>query len=103
MDNNLVEILLVGTDIQVVKIIIRLINNNPQWNASSAMSVVDAKLLMLENNFRILLIGAGLTNLEESELCVFTKSNFTTISIVQHYGGGSGLLSAEILNALNYN
>jgi hypothetical protein len=48
----------------------------------------------------VLLIGAGLTAAEELNLTARAKEIHPAIHVIQHYGGGSGLLSAEIYLAL---
>jgi hypothetical protein len=45
-------------------------------------------------------LGSGIQEESESNLCAFFVEQNPNIIIVQHYGGGSGLLKSEILLAL---
>jgi len=45
-------------------------------------------------------LGGGIEELSEDQLSAYFTSHNPDIKIVQHYGGGSGLLSAEIYEAL---
>jgi len=89
------EILVVGKHPEIMKIILRLINNKPEWSGNAAFSVDEAVELSGKINFNVVLLGAGVDE-EESNLL---KANFK-VPVVQHYGGGSGLLYAEIYQAL---
>jgi len=46
-------------------------------------------------SFDVVLLGAGLTEVESAQI-----RTSATAPVVQHYGGGSGLIYAEILQAL---
>jgi hypothetical protein len=57
--------------------------------------------LFNEMNFKIVLIGAGVDETSEKKLSDIFKTSIPSIKILKHYGGGSGLLFGEILEALN--
>jgi hypothetical protein len=61
-----------------------------------AFSVSEAKEKGRLTQPDVVLLGAGLTPGESSEI-----RNHFSAPVVQHYGGGSGLLFAEIYEALN--
>lgn len=90
-----IEILVVGKHEQIMKTIIRLIDGKTQWKGHAAHTVDEAMKLAESIHFKVVLLGAGLSP-DESELL---KSSFT-VPVVQHYGGGSGLLYAEIYQAM---
>jgi hypothetical protein len=88
------EILAIGTNEEIMKVILRLINNKPELNGHIAYSVAEAITLTVD--FDLVLLGAGLTAEQSAQVA----AHFT-VPVVQHYGGGSGLLFAEIYQALH--
>lgn len=90
------EILVVGKHPEIMKVIARLLNSNPDWNGTCVLSVDEAIQKSADINFNIVLLGAGLDAIETQQL----QDHFT-VPVIQHYGGGSGLLSAQIYGALN--
>lgn len=95
-----VEILVAGTNQKILETVLRLLNTNKDWNATGVSSVKAAIDLCKTKPYQLLLIGAGLTDPEEEELTVKVKLIHAGIHIIPHYGGGSGLLFAEIYLAL---
>jgi PleD family two-component response regulator len=91
-----INILIIGTNQPIVKTIERLINNNDNWKASKAYTVEQAFDSCKKENFKLILIGAGITEMDEQLL-----KQKLNMPIVKHYGGGSGLLFAEIYEVLN--
>lgn len=76
--------------------ILRLLNNQPGWTGTGAFTVDEALTLSQTINFDVVLLGAGLSEDESAQI----KAHFT-VPVIQHYGGGSGLLYAEIFQALD--
>jgi chemotaxis response regulator CheB len=89
------QILVVGKHPEIMKVILRLINNKPELNGNIAFSADEALATSHDTHFDVVLLGAGLTTDESAQL-----RNRFTVPVVQHYGGGSGLLFAEIYQAL---
>ena len=95
------NILYVGRNQEILNTVIRLINANASWRAFSAITDAEAQHVFNTNAISVVLPGSGIS--EESEYGLrefFNKSNPRAI-VVQHYGGGSGLLTSELNNALN--
>jgi DNA-binding NarL/FixJ family response regulator len=95
-----IEILVVGKHPQIMETILRLINNKPDWKGYAAFTQNEAMDLFREKPCNVVLIGAGLTQAEHDELCLFFAAHKPTVPVIQHYGGGSGLLYAEVFEAL---
>ncbi|TDO21015.1 hypothetical protein [Pedobacter duraquae] len=95
-----VEILVVGCNPEILAVILRLINANEQWNATGAASYAETIDFLQSGTYSLLLLGAGLAEDEETGLRDFASANFPDLKIVDHFGGGSGLLFAEIYQAL---
>ena len=96
-----VKILAVCTNPDILKVILRLIHANENWEAIGSSSTSEAIDLLLSGQFDLLLIGSGLTQAEEENLIEYVQNNLPDIRTIKHYGGGSGLLSAEIYQALS--
>jgi hypothetical protein len=95
-----IQILVTGRNEEIVQTIVRLINSNLAWNASFALTDEDAVSIFKNQPFDLVLLGGGIN--PESDILLreeFTKHN-PHITIIQHYGGGSGLLATEINMAL---
>ena len=76
----------------------RLINKEGDWKATIAFSKEEALSQLNSNDFKIVLLCAGIDN--ELDLTAQLKTLYPTVPVVKHYGGGSGLLYAEIYQGL---
>jgi len=94
------EILVVGTNESILATVLRLLNNNVAWKATGVSTIAGALASCKENVYQILMIGAGLTDEQEKNLAAQVCMIYPDIHIILHYGGGSGLLFAEIYLAL---
>jgi DNA-binding NtrC family response regulator len=97
---DIIEILIVGTNQPIMETIARLIDKDGVWKATISLSFNDACEVCLRKDFELALIGAGLTDGEELQLKAYLNKLKPSLPIVKHYGGGSGLLFAEIHQAL---
>lgn len=98
-----IHILYIGRHLEILATVIRLINANDNWNGVGVMNDEEAKEIFLRKDFSLVLLGSGIQEESETDLCAFFKNKNPNISIVQHYGGGSGLLKSEIVLALDNN
>ncbi len=96
-----IEILVVGRNLEIVQTVVRLINNNPAWNATPALTNLDAISLFQSQPFTLVLFGGGIEPESDTMLREAFTSHDPKITIIQHYGGGSGLLATEINMALD--
>lgn len=94
------QILVIGRHPEILQTVVRLVNNNETWNATGCLTDEEAITAFDEQQFALVLLGAGIEVESEDRLCDYFRANNPDIKIVQHYGGGSGLLSAEIFEAL---
>ena len=95
------EILVIGRHPEILQTVLRLINNNEVWNATGAQTDQEALIAFKTTDFKLVLLGGGIEQQSEDDLCSRFRVHNPDIIIVQHYGGGSGLLSAEIYEALS--
>jgi hypothetical protein len=99
-DMSKVEILVIGRNVEILQTVLRLVNNNPEWNSTGAVTDEEALSAFTTQPFRLVLLGGGIEQESEDVLVATFKAHNPDIIIVQHYGGGSGLLAAEIYEAL---
>ncbi|WP_121377451.1 hypothetical protein [Flavobacterium endophyticum] len=98
------NILYIGRHPEILETVVRLINNNEDWFGAGAETDETAMELFQSINFHIVLLGCGIEPESEEKLRTFFATTNPNCRIVQHYGGGSGLLKNEILSALeNHN
>lgn len=95
------QILVIGRHPEILRTVVRLVNNNPNWKATGTETDEEALSAFREQDFTLVLLGGGISKDSEILLCDAFRAHKPGIIIVQHYGGGSGLLSAEIFGALN--
>ena len=95
------RILVICRHAEILQTIIRLVNNNPEWECTGANSDQAAINAFNGNAFNLVLLGSGIEPSSEEILVAFFRNCRPQVSIVQHYGGGSGLLFAEIYQGLN--
>jgi hypothetical protein len=97
-----VKILVIGRHAAIMQTVLRLIHEQPDWSAEGALTDQEAVALFEMGKFDLVLLGGGVEASSEQYL----RATFATINpkiiIIQHYGGGSGLLSNEIMEALDH-
>ena len=98
---NPVQILVVGRHEEIMQTLLRLINANDQWQARGTLDDAEAMQLFSAFDFDMVLLSSGIDENCEDTLCAYFRANKPLIKIIQHYGGGSGLLSNEITQALH--
>jgi DNA-binding NtrC family response regulator len=98
-----IQILVICNHEEILQTIIRLIANNEKWLPTGTADIEKAIELFHQHKFDLVLLGSGINDEDENKLRrIFTHQN-PDIKIIQHFGGGSGLLSNEIEAALSGN
>ena len=95
------EILVICRHEGILQTVVRLINDNPEWHATGAVTNDEAFAAFSAQPFKLVLLGSGIEKESEEELRTDFKARNPDIIVVEHYGGGSGLLAAEIYQALS--
>ena len=95
------KILYIGRHSEIMEIVVRLINANENWEGIGAMTDEEAIQIFQKENIDIILLGSGIDEESEVMLDAFFRKVNSKIIIIQHYGGGSGLLKSEIVLALS--
>jgi hypothetical protein len=99
-DMTKTEILVICRHAEILATVVRLVNNNPAWNATGVAADYEAISAFDAQAFDLVLLGSGIPRESDEQLRLYFTSKKPGIVIVQHYGGGSGLLTAEIYEAL---
>lgn len=94
------NILIVCANEPIAATIARLIDKMEDWHASVALSLNEAMENCYAKTFEVILIGSGITQAQEDVLKLHLEKLKANSVVVKHYGGGSGLLYAEIYQAL---
>lgn len=94
-------ILYIGKNEPINHVMHRLINGHDSWQGYIADSIEEAMKMFRQHHINVVLLGNGLSEQEEQELRTTFTSQQPNIIIIQHYGGGSGLLENEIREALD--
>lgn len=94
------KILAVGRHEQILQTVVRLINNNPDWEGLGAVTDKEAVQQFDHQLINLVLLCGGIEPESEENLRAYFTAHRPHVPIVQHYGGGSGLLTAEIYEAL---
>ncbi|MES2417133.1 MAG: hypothetical protein V4541_03040 [Bacteroidota bacterium] len=95
----ILEILLIGNNKPIMETIARLVDKEGIWKATIAFSLNEALETVNTKDFKVALLCAGIP--DEQTLLEKLAAVKPTLPIVKHYGGGSGLLFAEIYQALS--
>lgn len=94
------DILYIGKHPEILNIVVRLINANEDWEAIGVAEEAEAKSVFRDRDIALVLLGCGIEKEAEEDLRAYFAQHNPACKIIQHYGGGSGLLRSEILTAL---
>jgi DNA-binding NarL/FixJ family response regulator len=96
----MIQILYIGRHQEIRDTVVRLLNANEEWLGMGAATDEEALHLFSIHDFALVLLGCGIEEESEQMLIESFRKLKPDIRIIQHYGGGSGLLKNEILAAL---
>lgn len=95
-----IEILVLGKNPKILATLLRLINANDTWHGEGTMDEEIAIEKCQQRPYDILMLGAGISAEVEKKLRAVIGRLYPDMKIIQHFGGGSGLLLAQIEQAL---
>lgn len=90
------NVLIAGKNIEVTEVIERLVNEMEGYKGRTIHAISNLDIVLKKQSFDVLLLGAGFQEDEELEIRRKAVLFQPDIKVVEHFGGGSGLLSAEI-------
>ena len=98
--NMQTTILYIGRDTEITIVMNRLLNARPEWKGICVCSDEEAISILESQEVDLILLGNGIDSVVEEILKKNILSIQPKVKIIQHYGGGSGLLYGEIMTAL---
>jgi hypothetical protein len=95
-----VNILVIGRNPEILNKVLELINKNTPYVSVGALSDEEAINLFSTEKFDLILLCQGIDPSSDKKLRHIFNSGNPSIKIIQHFGGGSGLLYNELRNAI---
>ncbi|MEO7976952.1 hypothetical protein [Flavobacterium sp.] len=94
------DFLILGKNQAILEILLRLVNANGDWYGVGFNDEKLAQDYFLENKPDFVLLSSGIEDYIEEDFTTFCIENHPDIEVIQHFGGGSGLLQSEIYDRL---
>ncbi|MEM6963518.1 MAG: hypothetical protein AAF573_02050 [Bacteroidota bacterium] len=95
-----IQILIFGKHPEILETLIRLVNKNENWLGEGSTDEEKAIELFSQHTYDLVLLGGGISPASEGKVRAIFQKLQPEAKIIQHYGGGSGLLKSEIETAL---
>ncbi|RUT72360.1 hypothetical protein D0817_01750 [Flavobacterium cupreum] len=94
------EFLILGKNEAILTILLRLVNANENWNAVGFSDENAAQDYFLKNKIDMVLLSSAIEDHVEKEFTSFCIEHQPDVEVIEHFGGGSGLLKSEIEHRL---
>jgi len=88
--------LVIGKNQEILDTLKRIIENNVGWKAEIKSDETVCYDYIKENQVDIVLLSSGLEEKFENDIKVFCENLDKNVKVIDHYGGGSGLLKNEV-------
>lgn len=88
--------LVIGKNQEILDTLKRIIENNEGWTAEMQSDEDFCYEYIRENKVDIVLLSSGLEDDFEKEIKEFCAELDKEVKVIDHYGGGSGLLKNEV-------
>lgn len=88
--------LVIGKNQEILDTLKRIIENNEGWLADIKTDETESYDYIKDNTVDIVLLSSGLEDHFEKEIKVFCEHLDKEVKVIDHYGGGSGLLKNEV-------
>ncbi len=88
--------LVIGKNQEILDVLKRIIENNEGWKAEIRTDESSSYTYIKENQVDIVLLSSGLEDRVEKEIKAFCGNSDKEVKVIDHYGGGSGLLKNEV-------
>lgn len=95
-----ISILIICRDRDILDTVLRVLEQKPEWKSFGATTDDEAMLIFAAELPDLVLIGAGVNNTSEKQLTEYFKRKKPAVQVIEHFGGGSGLLFNEIQQAI---
>lgn len=94
------EFLLLGKNEAILAILLRLVNADENWNAIAFNNENEAQEYFKNNKIDVVLLSSAIEDHVEKDFTTFCLKHQPDVEVIEHFGGGSGLLRSEILHRL---
>lgn len=94
-------ILYIGRNQEITDTMNRLLNAREEWKGITTCLDEEAVVIVRDTPIDLVLLGNGISAAAEEKLKADLIRIRPALKIIQHYGGGSGLLYGEIMAAAN--
>lgn len=88
--------LVIGKNQEILAVLKRIIENNEGWTAEIQSDEHFCYEYIKDNKVDIVLLSSGLEDEFEKDIKVFCENLDKDVKVIDHYGGGSGLLKNEV-------
>ncbi|MFC3158634.1 hypothetical protein SAMN05443633_1204 [Chryseobacterium arachidis] len=88
--------LVIGKNQEILETLKRIIENNEGWKAEIQNDENICPDYIKDNQVDIVLLSSGLDEQFEKDIKVFCENLDKDVKVIDHYGGGSGLLKNEV-------
>ena len=95
-----IKILVHGTHPEILETVLRLINKNEAWEGTGSTDEQTVIEYFRQSDYDLVMLGGGISNSSEMKIRAVLNELNPQVKIIQHYGGGSGLLKSEVETAL---
>ncbi|TKC60215.1 hypothetical protein FBD94_14990 [Pedobacter hiemivivus] len=93
-------ILYIGRNQEITDTMNRLLNAREEWKGITTCLEEEALVMVKDIPIDLVLLGNGISAAAEEKLRADLIRIRPALKIIQHYGGGSGLLYSEIMTAI---
>ncbi|UFH32877.1 hypothetical protein LNP04_03925 [Chryseobacterium sp. C-71] len=93
---KILNFLVIGKNNEILETLKRIIENNEGWKAEVQSDENICYNYIKENQVDIVLLSSGLEEEFENHIKVFCENLDKEVKVIDHYGGGSGLLKNEV-------
>jgi hypothetical protein len=102
-DKAILNILVIGKDPEILTVVLRLLNEYQQasYHAIGTTDPDQARELFAGGDIGLVLMTNGIDPTLDASLREYFLTRRPGVRILQHYGGGSGLLFGEIAQVLS--
>ncbi|KFF19163.1 hypothetical protein [Chryseobacterium sp. JM1] len=90
------QFLVIGKNQEILETLKRIIENNEGWKAEIQNDETASYDYIRENQVDIVLLSSGLEEQFEKDIKIFCENLDKETKVIDHYGGGSGLLKNEV-------
>jgi len=93
---NTLHFLVIGKNQEILDTLKRVIENNEGWKADIQTDENTSYDDIRNKQFDIVLLSSGLEEQFEKDIKTFCENLDKKVKVIEHYGGGSGLLKNEV-------